>query len=54
MPERLWDFPVLTSTRERIRKMTSGSLPPMKQEHPVAGLWHDIQRLVRRRVFGGQ
>jgi len=50
---RLWDFPIVTSLRETIRARTPGVLPPIREEHPVIGLVHDIQRLVRRRVFRG-
>lgn len=54
MPERIWDFPVITNIRERIRSRTPGEIPPMTGEHPIAGLVHDIQRFVRRRIFGGR
>ena len=54
MAERIWDFPIMTSLRGRIRARTPGVLPEMREEHPVMGLIHDIQRLVRRRVFGGR
>jgi len=53
MPERLWDFPIVTSLREAIRARTPESFPSMKPEHPLMGLIHDVQRLARRRVFGG-
>jgi len=54
MPERLWDFPILTMFRERVRARTLGELPVIREEHPLVGLMHDVQRLVRRRVFGGR
>jgi len=54
MSKRLWDYPLVTRLRERIRKRTPGTLPPMREEHPVIGLLHDVQRLLRRRIFGGR
>jgi len=51
---RIWDFPLVTSLRETLRARTPGELPPMREEHPVIGLVHDVQRLVRRRIFGGR
>jgi hypothetical protein len=54
MAERIWGFPIVTTLRERIRARTPGVLPEMREEHPVVGLFHDIQRLVRRRAFGGR
>jgi len=54
MSKRVWDYPVITALRERIRARTPGTVPPMTTEHPVIGLVHDVQRLVRRRVFGGR
>jgi len=53
MPERLWDFPVVMTLRERVRARTPGEVPSIREEHPLMGLTHDVQRLVRRRVFGG-
>jgi len=50
MAERIWDFPVVTRLRERIRARTPGELPEMREEHPIVGLWHDIQRLVNNGV----
>ena len=54
MAERIWDFPNMTSLRERMRARTPGVLPEIRKEHPVMGLIHDVQRLVRRRIFGGR
>ena len=51
---RVWEYPLITRLRQRIREMTPGEIPPMKTEHPVAGLLHDIQRYVRRRIFQGR
>lgn len=51
---RLWDWPLVTKLRERIRARTPGELPPMTTEHPIIGLWHDVQRWFRRKVFGGR
>jgi len=52
--ERLWSYPIITRLRERIRARTPGELPPMTTKHPVIGLIHDVQRLFRRKVFGGR
>ena len=54
MPERFWDFPVVMMVRKRVRARTSGEMPPMREVHPIAGLFHDVQRFVRRAVFGGR
>ena len=54
MADRIWDWPIVTALREMIRARTPGTLPPMRTEHPVIGLVHDIQRLIRRRIFGGR
>jgi hypothetical protein len=51
MDDRLWDYPIVTALRERIRARTPGTIPPMREEHPIIGLGHDITRWVRRRVF---
>ena len=50
----LWDYPMVTRVRERIRARTPGQIPPMSGRHPVVGLVHDVQRLFRRKVFGGR
>mgnify|MGYP000279966576 CR=1 FL=1 len=50
----MWDWPIVTTLRKMIRDRTPGTLPPLTAEHPVIGLVHDIQRLVRRRIFGGR
>ena len=50
----IWSYPIITALRKRIRTRTLGKLPPMTTQHPVIGLIHDIQRLVRRRVLGGR
>ena len=52
--KRVWSYPIITRLRERIRARTPGELPPMTTKHPVVGLLHDIQRLLRRRIFGGR
>ena len=54
MPERLWDFPIVNRLRERLRDRTPSELPAIKAEHPFMGLIHDVQRLARRKVFGGR
>ena len=41
---------IIKRVREEIRRRTPGEVPVMRNEHPVIGLVHDIQRLVRRRV----
>jgi len=51
---RVWSFPIINVVRENIRARTPGPLPAKGEEHPVIGLWHDVVRLVRRRVFGGR
>jgi hypothetical protein len=51
---RIWNFPIVTALRERIRARTPGELPPIREEHPFMGLIHDVQRLARRKVFGGR
>jgi len=50
----VWEWPIIKALREYIRSRTPGTLPPMREEHPLIGLIHDIQRLVRRRIFGGR
>ena len=54
VPERFWDFPIVTTFRERVRARTPGEFPAIREEHPFMGLFHDVQRLVRRTVFGGR
>jgi len=54
MPERLWDFPIVMTLRERVRARTPGEVTPMREVHPIAGLFHDVQRFIRRTVFGGR
>lgn len=54
MPERTWDFPIVTSLRKTIRARTSGEFPAMKPEHPLMGLINDVRRLMKRTVFGGR
>lgn len=51
MMERFWDYPIVMSLRERIRARTPGDIPPIREEHPVIGLWHDTTRWVRRKMF---
>jgi hypothetical protein len=53
MVERVWNFPIVTSLRETIRARTPGGAPPLTEDHPIVGLAHDVQRLIRRRIFGG-
>ena len=50
MPERLWDYPIITRLRKKIRERTPGEVPAMTTEHPVIGLVEDVRRLVRRRA----
>jgi hypothetical protein len=52
--ERIWKFPIVDALRDAVRSRTPGALPPKTEEHPIVGLWHDVTRLVRRRVFGGR
>jgi len=49
---RIWDYPVINAVRDVVRKHTPGEIPPKKEEHPIIGLLHDIQRFVRRRFLG--
>jgi len=48
---RYWDYPLVTSLREKVRARTPGTIPPMREDHPVIGLWHDITRWARRKIF---
>jgi len=45
-----WDFPLIKRVRMFIRSMTPGELPPISMQHPIRGLVHDIQRLIRRKI----
>jgi hypothetical protein len=54
MPERIWSYPIVNALRDTIRSRTPGALPAKSEEHPVIGLWHDVTRLARRKVFGGR
>jgi len=41
---------IIENIRKNIRTRTSGPLPAMKTQHPIRGLIHDVQRMVRRRI----
>jgi len=43
---------IIKRVRERIRSITPGELPPMRETHPIMGLINDVRRLIRRKLLG--